>query len=67
MSLFDTYYDKPLLGISVFSMEQVLIIGEKEIEVDGKQLEQYLYHIIGRPAANGKPFAALKANIKIVS
>jgi hypothetical protein len=51
-------------GLSMFSGERVLIQGEQTVELeDGRVIEQYLYDIVGHTPANGKPFAALKANI----
>lgn len=53
-------------GISMFSMDKVLIIGEQTMELeDGRIVEQFIYNIIGYKAENGKPFVSLKSNIII--
>lgn len=60
-------YRKPLTGISDASGEMVTIIGEQTVQLDdGSIVEQYLYHIDSYVAQNGKPFAALKANITLL-
>lgn len=60
-------YRKPLTGISDASGEMVTIIGEQTVQLeDGRIVEQYLYHINSYVAKNGKPFAALKANITLL-
>jgi hypothetical protein len=57
-------YEEVKFGFSMFSDNRVCIIGEQEVELhDGRIVEQFIYNIIGQPAENGKPFAALKANI----
>jgi hypothetical protein len=57
-------YEEVKYGLSIFSDSRVCIIGEQEVEFhDGRVVEQFLYNIIGNTAENGKPFAALKANI----
>lgn len=55
-------YDETIEGGSM-SGNLVEVIGEQTIEYEGTILEQYLYNIIGFTPKNGKPFAALKANI----
>lgn len=51
-------------GISMFSENKVLIIGEQTVELeDGRIVEQFLYNIIGYAPENGKPFVSLKGNI----
>jgi hypothetical protein len=59
-------YEVAKKGISVVSMGPVTIIGEQTVELeDGRVIEQYLYNIDGYTPENGKPFAALKANIVV--
>lgn len=54
-------------GISLFSDNEVEIIGEQTVELEsGKIVEQYLYNIVGYTPANGKPFVSLKANIILI-
>lgn len=51
-------------GISSFGGDMVEIIGEQTVILeDGREVEQYLYHIEGHTPKNGQPFASLKANI----
>jgi hypothetical protein len=61
-----TMYDNPLDGISIAFGDKVKVIGEQTVEHEGRTLEQYLYHIVGYTAENGKPFVSLKANIRLV-
>lgn len=59
-------YEETKKGYSVFSGDPVTIIGEQVARLeDGREIEQYLYHIDTYTAKNGKPFVALKANISV--
>ena len=55
-------YDKPVMDGSITG-SLVEIIGEQVVEINGKMCDQYIYNIVGYTPKNGKPFAALKANI----
>ena len=56
-------YDAPIKGGSVTG-NLVEVIGEQTVVTDeGKELEQYIYNIVGYTPENGKPFVALKSNI----
>jgi hypothetical protein len=56
-------YDQAKLGGSVTG-SLVQVIGEQTVQLDdGRVVEQYIYNIEGYTPQNGKPFAALKANI----
>jgi len=55
-------YDESIDGGSM-NGNLVTVIGERTVEYEGRILEQYLYNIKGYACQNGKPFAALKANI----
>lgn len=56
-------YDAPIKGGSVTG-NLVEVIGEQTVVTDeGKELEQYIYNIVGYTPKNGKPFVALKSNI----
>lgn len=58
----EKYYDKPIEGGSVTG-NLVEVIGEQLMLKDGRVYDQYIYNIVGYTPKNGKPFAALKANI----
>lgn len=58
----EKYYDKPIEGGSITG-NLVEVIGEQLAVIDGKVYDQYIYNIVGYTPKNGKPFAALKANI----
>jgi len=58
----EKYYDKPIEGGSITG-NLVEVIGEQLMLKDGKIYDQYIYNIVGYTPKNGKPFAALKANI----
>lgn len=58
-------YDTPRKGIEVMWGEPVEVIGEQQVEHDGRILEQYLYNKIGYSPKNGKPFVSLKSNISV--
>jgi hypothetical protein len=60
-------YAEPETGFSIASDNWVSVIGEQLHlrESDGMWIEQYVYNIDGYTPENGKPFAALKANIHI--
>lgn len=57
------YYEKPLRGFTMMWGEPVDIIGEQQVEHEGKILEQYIYNKIGVTPMNGQPFVALKENL----
>jgi hypothetical protein len=60
-------YTKSKKGISLFSDNEIEIIGEQTVELEnGKVIEQYLYNIVGYTPENGKPFVSLKANIVLI-
>lgn len=56
-------FEDKLMAVSVFSDAQIEIIGEQLYVVEDREIEQYLYNIVGYTTANGKPFASMKANI----
>ncbi len=58
-------YEEPIRGGSITG-NLISIIGERVIEIEGKEIEQYLYNIDGYTPKNGKPFAAHKSNIFIL-
>lgn len=61
------FYNEYLDGVSLFSGNEVLILGEQTVQLeDGRIIEQYLYNIKGYACQNGKPFASLKANIGLI-
>ena len=56
-------YDAPIKGGSITG-NLVEVIGEQTVMTDeGRELEQYIYNIVGYTPENGKPFVALKSNI----
>lgn len=63
-------YNEYLDGISLFSGEEVLIIGEQTIvEIinnKNKIYEQYIYNIKGYACQNGKPFTSIKDSIVLI-
>lgn len=62
-TLYCKMYEAPRMAGSITG-NLVEVIGEQTIETDsGEVLEQFLYNILGYTPENGKPFAALKANI----
>lgn len=58
-------YKESILGGSITG-NLIHIIGERVVEIEGKEIEQYLYDIDGYTPKNGKPFAAHKSNIYIL-
>ena len=61
-----TMYDLPKKAISMWSGDEVEIIGEQTARYGDKLLEQYIYNIVGYTPANGKPFISLKSNLVLV-
>ena len=59
-------YDTPVKGISVVSDNLVTIIGERQTEIEGKVVPQYVYTIDGYDPSNGKPFVSHKGNIVVL-
>ena len=59
-------YEEKIMGISLFTESKVEIIGEDIINHEGKEIEVYVYNIVGYIAENGKPFTALKNNIVLL-
>lgn len=59
-------YAETLSAYSMFSFEDVIIIGEqKAVFKDGKIVEQYLYKVPSF-TKNDNPFAGLKCNLKLL-
>lgn len=64
--LSETMYDVAKRAVSMFSGDEVEIIGEMKIEYEGRILDQYLYNIVGYTPSNGKPFMGLKGNLVLI-
>lgn len=67
MVLKEVMYEEPKIGISLCSFEEVEVIGERVILMDGLLYSQYLYYIVNYKSENGQPFVALNSNIRIRS
>lgn len=60
----EVMFEEPIAGVSIVSDQLVIVIGERlAILEDGREVEQYIYHINDYTPENGKPFVSLKANI----
>lgn len=60
-------YETPLQGYTKMWGEPVVITGEQTVRLEDEDrvIECYIYNFPHNPAANGKPYIALKANIAV--
>lgn len=66
--IYSQMFDKPKRGITAVWGDPAEVVGEQAVELEnGERVEQWIYHLLNEPTANGEPLIAMKGNLTIIS